>query len=57
MATGIFNIRDPVEVSDTVSETEKSEVGGILGKCGIRKTALGICCFCCPRVSPFLVVK
>lgn len=56
LATGMLSIKDPAEVSDAVRETEKSEVGGISGKCGVRKTALGICCFCCPGVSPFRVV-
>ena len=47
-------MRDQVEVGDTMSETEKREVGGILGKCGIREIALGICYFCCLVFSPFL---
>lgn len=49
------NVRDQVEEGNTVRENERSEAGGTLGKCGVREVVMGMCCFCCPVFSPFLV--
>lgn len=50
------SVEDQVEEGNPMRENAKSEVGGTLGKCGVREVVKGIGCFCCPVFSPFLVV-